>query len=251
MPKKRIKREPIQNCSEKGQPHSYSNSFLHKFLLSLHSLHGLPCFHHGVGIDKIEHFMKRHYKLDGDVKSQVETAAEQSVYYGFAQRHKDKYLLVYPLARIQETEYDSVCRDREINYAKKIFCPSWQKNPTELHTQHQDKILTNTKRIKPKNIAQPRCNKSKSNSRQSQTEDCSFKKSEKTDDCMPPSGSSTACEELINMLKCITENFCNTEKDNRNASKRNKKPDAKSGSKKRRKSNISCESKCCECKRRH
>lgn len=251
MPKERIERKSVQNSSKTVRPPSCSNSFLHKFLLSLHCLHGMPCFHHGVGIDKIEHFMKRHYTLDGDVKSQVETAAEQSVYYGFAQRQKDKYLLVYPLARIQETEYDSVCRDREINYAKKVFCPAWQKKPTELCIQHKDKILTNTKHIKPKSIPQACCNKSRSNSRQNQTEDCSLQNSGKTDEIMPPIISSSACEELINMLKCIIENFCNNEKDNENVRKRKKKPDSKPVNRKRRKSNSSCESKCCECKKRH
>lgn len=72
--------------------------------------------------------MRRCYVIDGDAISQIETAAELAVHYGFAQCFDGKYSLVYALARVQQTPRDSSHRLKEVEYAQKVFNHSWLNN---------------------------------------------------------------------------------------------------------------------------
>ncbi|XP_060518616.1 uncharacterized protein LOC132697276 [Cylas formicarius] len=101
---------PVKECRTR-------TSFLYTVLSALDQLqtqHG-----RSIKLDALIKYMERHYKLDGDVKSQVQSALFNAELTNFIVRRNDRYSTVSPAANIHLIGAD--CRKREMKRIQGLF----------------------------------------------------------------------------------------------------------------------------------
>ncbi|KAF5299513.1 hypothetical protein FQR65_LT01096 [Abscondita terminalis] len=99
-----------------------TTSFIYKVLITLHSFQEDPALRDGAKVSDILERINQSFSIDGDCESQVKTAIEQGVSFGFIWKKDNcKYQILANSAAIQHTPSHSNTRKRKINEICKIF----------------------------------------------------------------------------------------------------------------------------------